>query len=70
MLSGNCSTTTEAFCAAIGALGGCGQWELALHLMMELAARGWAEGDTVVGPGLVCYSQAKPNRRREQAARQ
>lgn len=29
-----------AFCAAIGACGGCGQWELALHLLTELAARG------------------------------
>ncbi|CAE6917355.1 ACP7 [Symbiodinium sp. CCMP2592] len=38
-----------AFCAAIGALGGCGQWELALHLLTELAARGLRANEASLG---------------------
>ena len=30
----------KAFSAAMGAFGGCGQWELALQLLAELAAQG------------------------------
>ncbi|CAE6962744.1 unnamed protein product [Symbiodinium natans] len=48
-----------AFCAAVGACGGCGQWELALHLMAELAERGFCANEAAWGAALDGFQRAR-----------